>query len=209
MGFVKHESSGDGKNVFISKGKLIAYPGGKRAEHEGLQGNVLAIDFEMDSYQGKEYEKLLLFIQDKDGDDFVLQFPLTSGYGSAFCKIAKNVDWTRPVEISAKIDGTPPKQYGGLFIKQPNDAGKWVNVKWAYTEGNPGKMPPAEKGTDRNGEFNDYTKRNAFFRDLIVKLVGKAIRKAHPDFDLVKAKAAAKASKDAAALSEPIDDLPF
>lgn len=209
MSFKKHESQGTGKYAFLNKGKVVAYVDGKREEYDSIEGRVLAIDFEMRKYEDREYEAVVLFMQDGDATEHMLLFPLESGYGSAFCKMAKNVDWKRPLEISAKIEEKGSKKYTSMFIKQPDDNGKWTNIKWAYTEAAPLKMPPAEKKKDRNGEYNDYTKRNEWFRKLLIDYVGKEIKKASPNFDLKKAKDNAKAAQEAKNITEPIDDLPF
>lgn len=208
MGFVQNERSGSTGMVYVSKGKFVTYEDGKRNERDmALRGFVLGFDFDLENYQGKEYEVIDLYLRDSENDSFTLRFPLESGYGASFCKMAKNVDWSKPLEFSVSVKKENGKDYGSLFVKQPDENGKWNNLKWAYTEKEPGKMPPPEKKSDRNGEYNDYTKRNKFFREMLLKLVAPALKKLHPNFDPAKAKADAK--KDAPAPAEPIDDLPF
>lgn len=205
--FTTHEGRSS-KYAYISKGKIVTKENGEKKSYDGIQGHVCAIDFELGQYNNKEYEKLLLFMVDSHGNENILTFPLESGYGSAFCKIAKNIDWSKPIEISAKFEevtGKPNKT--SLFVKQ-HDGKKWTNIKWAYTKENPGKMPEPAVGKDRNGEFWDYSKRNKFFRDLLIKMIAPAIKKAYPNYDATASKKKA-APKDAADVTEPIEDLPF
>lgn len=210
MGHVTHLSEGNGKFNFISKGKIVYYEGEEKKTSDGLEGHVLAIDIEDANYEGKEYENIVLYMTDSSNDEFVLKFPIESGYGKAFCKMARNVDWKKPLSISAKSEKKEGFSFAltSMFIKQPNESGKMVNVKWFYTKDNPGKLPPSEKKKDRNGEYNDYTKQNAFLRELIVKVVYPSVKKAWPDVSAEDKKKNAK-KVDPATITEPIDDLPF
>lgn len=209
MGHVQHVPS-NGKVNFISKGKIVYYENEEKKTTDGLEGHVTAIDIEDASYEGKEYENLVLYMTDSSNDEYILKFPIESGYGKAFCKMARNVSWKLPVSISAKSEKKEGFQFAltSMFIKQPDETGKWVNVKWFYTKDKPGKMPLPEKGKDRNGEYNDYTKQNAFFRDLIVKMIYPAVKKAYPDVDVAEKKKKAK-EVNPADITQPVDDLPF
>lgn len=210
MGHTTHAVAGNGKFNYFSKGKIRYKVDGEPKESDGLEGYVLAMDIELDDYEGKEYEKVVLYMTDSSNDEFVLSFPLTSGYGIAFCKMAKNVDWKKPVHFSGKCEKVEGKQFPrtSMFIKQPDANGKLVNIKWAYTKDAPGKMPLPVESTDRNGKFWDFSKQNAFFRKLLVDLVYKEIKKAWPDQDSAKLKAKSKEVK-AEDITEPIDDMPF
>lgn len=206
--FTTHEG-GSSKYAYISKGKIVTKEDGENKTYDGIRGHVCAIDFEMDDYNGREYEKILLFMVDSDNNENILTFPLVSGYGSAFCKLAKNVDWEKPIEVFASFkegEGGKPNKTS-LFIKQ-HDGKKWTNLKWAFTKDNPGKMPEPVESSDRNGKFWDYTKRNKFFRDMLVKLIGPAIKKAYPNYDPAVTKKKAL-PKTADSVTSPIDDLPF
>lgn len=212
MGFVEREVSGGGNSIFISKGNFVTYENRKKVVHENMafRGHVLGIDFDMrKDFHNVEQENILLYIRDSVNDEYVVIFQLESGYGNAFAKMAKNVDWKRPVELSAGVQTKDNRSYGSLFISQPNEAGKWENIKWAYTKDNLGKCPPPEVKSDRNGTYNDYTKQNAFLRKLLVDLVGKELKKLHPKFDPAQLKKKSQEASPADAVNEPIDDLPF
>lgn len=211
MGYSNHEPQGNGKFAYISNGKIVTYVDGKRTEYSALSGHLLSLDLEMDTYDGREYEKIVLFMKDENNDDFVLSFSMENGYGQSFCKMIKNCDLKMPMEISASLEPDPknPKNKGfaKLFIKQPDASGKWSNVKWAYTKDNPGKMPEPVTVKVNNKDVKDYTKRNDFFRKLLVDLIYKQLKKLHPEFNVADAKKKETAkSKD---ITEPIDDLPF
>lgn len=212
MGIEKKERSGSGGNyVYLSKGNLVTYPDGKKTIHENaaLKGHVLGIDFDLrkDS-KGEEQEVILVFMMGSENDSYTLCFPFESGYGAAFCKLAKNVDWSMVMEISASMTDKDGKNYTSLFIAQPNKEGNWENIKWAYKESEPGKMPPPKIVKVGNKEMKDYTERNDFFRKLLVDFVGKKLKKLHPDFDPAKAKAKAKENPNSGG-EPPVDDLPF
>lgn len=210
MGYVDHQPQGNGKYCYISKGKIVTYIDGKRTERSGLSAHLQMIDLQTDTYNGVEYESIVLFMQDDDESDFVLTIRMNNGYGQGFCKMIKNCDLKRPMEISASLEKDPknPERAGfaKLFIKQPDNSGKWTNVKWAYTEKEPGKMPQADIIKVNGLAVKDYTKRNDFFRRLLVDHVFKQLKKLNPAFDI----AAAKAKKETVVFGpEDIGDLPF
>lgn len=183
MGFTKR-AGGAGKFIRFKEGKLISRIDGVDGVHDAFFGSLIDIDIEDDEYEGNEYRKVTLFMEDPDdGKLKELSFNLASGYGNAFSCIIGNVDFSLPMEISGKSEkndtgGTRT----GMFISQPNVSGKMISIKWFFTKENEVKMKRPQPivtekkvGGKMKKQF-DFTARNAFYEACILKLRANLVK---------------------------------
>jgi hypothetical protein len=165
-------SPGQGSNfVNFKDGKLIS----NKESYTDLTGIVTELDIQDEEYKGKEYRKVVLFIKDEDGEIWKLGFPLESGYGTAFCSIASNIDFAKPVMISGgtkELDNG--NSYGVMFIRQGMGAdGKGgESLKWRFKSDSP-EVPKGEDVVDKKGKKTgtDWSERNDWFHHFLVEKV--------------------------------------
>ncbi len=176
MSGLKNEPVTGGKFLNFKDGKIISSVNGSKEEYTSVEGEVTELDIVDEEYKGKEYRKIVLFIKDDEGTEWKLGFPLESGYGNAFCSLAPNVDFSKPVKISGGIkEMENDKSYGMLFIRQVDEVtGNWKNLKWFYTKESK-EVPSGVKAKDRSGEYWDFTERNDFFHRLLIEKIRPAI----------------------------------
>lgn len=193
-----------GKNfVNIKDGELVSGPKNDKKSYTHLTGRITSLDISDEEYEGRAYKKIKLQVEAGE-EVYFLGFPLESGYGTAFASLSPNIDFSLPVSISAgieKIEGTQ-KKYGKLFIKQPAEGDKWVNLKWYFTKEST-EVPRGVEKSDRNGKFLDFTDRNNFFYSLLCTRILEAITRG------VKAADQKKVAKKKNEPALPVDDLPF
>jgi hypothetical protein len=176
MSGLKNEPVTGGKFLNFKDGKIISAANGTKEEYTSVEGTLTELDIVDESYKGKDYRKIVLFIKDDEGNEWKLGFPLESGYGNAFCSLALSVDYSQPVKISGGIkEMENDKSYGMLFIRQIDEAtGNWKNLKWYYTKESE-EVPKGVKSKDRSGEFWDFSERNDFFHKLLIETIRPAI----------------------------------
>jgi hypothetical protein len=204
MGFTNDGGVGSGKFANFKDGKIVTKIDGEKMTFNALEGTIVAIYIEDDNYDNKDYRKVNCRIEHEDGVT-ILGFPLSSGYGKAFCCLLPNVDPTKPVKISGGIqkDKVNPKiKYASMFIEQDKKS-----VKWYYSKETKRLLPEVVEETIGSGKnakvVKDYSKREDFFERLITKFDEK-LQKIYGKKDKVKAP-----PKTADEVTEPIDDLPF
>lgn len=182
MSGLKNEPVTGGKFLNFKEGAIISAVDGEKKTYTGIEGRVTDLDITDEVYKGKDYRKITLFIIDDEETTWKLGFPLESGYGNAFCSIAFNIDFKKPVKISGgtkEMDNE--KSYGVMFIKQPTvitngEFSEWKNLKWYYKKDSEG-IPAGVKTKDRSGEYTDYTDRNNFFHEMLIEKIRPAIIK--------------------------------
>lgn len=190
MSGLKNEPITGGKFLNFKEGKIISAADGEKKAYTSVEGMLTDLDIVDEEYKGKEYRKIVLFITDDENNIWKLGFPLESGYGNAFCSLALNIDYNKPVIISGGVkEMDNDKSYGMLFIKQD---GK--NLKWYFTKEHP-ELPKGVKAKDRSGEFIDYTDRNDFFHKLLIEDIRPRILAANNGGEVVETKPAAKGKK--------------
>lgn len=173
MSGLKNEPVQGGKYLNFKDGKIISAVSGQKEAYTHVEGLLTELDIVDENYKGKDYRKVILFITDDENNVWKLGFPLESGYGNAFCSMALNIDYSKPVEISGGIkELNNDRSFGVMYIKQE---GK--NLKWYYTKDSE-EVPKGVKSKDRSGEFYDFTERNAFFHRLLIETVRPAILEA-------------------------------
>lgn len=108
------------------------------------------------------FQSWRLHLTDEDGDQAILEIPLTSGVGSRFMKLAENVDWKQLVEFRAWHDTNEDKT--AFTVKQNGN-----NVPQLYTRENPGTCPqPVQRG--RQNKW-DYTEQEDFLFERMMTVV--------------------------------------
>jgi hypothetical protein len=175
MSGLKNEPITGGKFVNFKDGKLISSASGTKEEFNTLEGKIVSLDILDEEYKGKEYRKIIIDVQDDEGTVWRLGFPLESGYGNAWCSLAMNVDFTKPVQISGGTkEMENERTFGVMFVRQLDETGKWQAVKWFYTKESK-EVPHGVKAKDRSGEYWDFSERNDFFHHLLIDTVLPAI----------------------------------
>jgi hypothetical protein len=197
--------AGQSRFVNFLKGELVTGPKDNKVTYSFIEGDIIDLHVEPAEYQGKEYRKVTVYIQDNDADGspvYQLGFPLESGYGASFSSMARNIDFKLPVKISGGMEKMKDSDlsYSKMFIRQN---GKYV--KWYYTKDNDAgkKMPPPEKITKGKDKGKmDYSARNDWYEKMLFEVVLPEIRKVWPN-------GADKKSKAKPEGAEIVDDLPF
>jgi hypothetical protein len=172
MSGLKNEPFEGSSFVNFKDGKLIS----NKEEFTHLIGLITEMDITDEEYKGKEYRKITLFVKDDEDKEWKLGFPLESGYGTAFCSLANNVDFSKPVLISGGTkDLDNGNSYGVIFIKQGFDpaTGKGgKNLKWAFTKES-AEVPDGEAILNKQGKQTgiDWSARNDFFHHFLLEKV--------------------------------------
>jgi hypothetical protein len=134
------------------EGKLI---------HEELfssvEGHITDITFK----EG-DYGKQILVTIDNEGDKAILQMPFSSGTASSFIKALPNVDLSKPVKLSPKMEEKDGKKKTVLFVNQGGKAAKWF-----WTKDNPGDLPPMKKIKIKGKESWDDSDQLDYFESFI------------------------------------------
>lgn len=216
MSGLKRTERSQGAWTFVNfkEGMLSAKISDHYETFTDIEGTIKSLDVTDELYEGKPYKKITLFIIDSEDNEYRLGFPLSSGYGNSFCCIALNIKWHLPVNISGGIERKNGKKYSKMFVKQPDENGKFVSLKWYFTKDNEAgkKLPQGEEHEDRNGKYLDFEKRNDYFLKMLIdpkKSIYQSIKKVWPDFDPNKSKKGAKPIPKPDDVVTPIDDLPF
>lgn len=190
--------------VNIKQGKLAIKKGNEIVLFNYIEGFISDIDIRTDEYQGKQYKKLCISIDD-GSESFQLQMKLDSGYGRAFCNMIENVNLEEPVKITPTYEEKDGKGYTGMFMNQNKQP-----IKWKYTKDHPHDLPPLEKVSFKGQEMWDNSKQMQFYYEL---LMTKIKPKLNAHASVVAGPAHQFQEKEriptAAEITEPIDDLPF
>ena len=202
-GFSNESRGGSGKFANFSKGKITTKIDGEKQTFNSLSGLITAIYVEDAEYEKKEYRKVNVRIEHESGIT-VLGFPLSSGYGNAFCRILPNIDRVKEVVISPGL--TPDKKnpeikYGVVFIEQDG-----TPLKWYFSRKTNNEIPEIKEVTIGKGKNarveKDYSEREDFFEKVIAKFDAKLLKLYGKKEKIAKPKTADE-------VTEPIDDLPF
>lgn len=206
MGFSNESHGGNGKYANFKEGQIVTYLDGKKQSFTTLTGKIVDIDIQDAVYQGKEYRKVVLYIQHEDGIT-MLGFPLASGYGWSFFQLCTNINEKKECSISGGTEDFDGKKWGKMFIKQDN-----VYIKQALKKGTPAhdKIPPVKEIKNGKGKVTgkDYSDRDDFMEKVITAFF-KKVQKAYPNAVDPEMKKAYAAAAKADAVTEAIDDMPF
>jgi hypothetical protein len=193
-------SSGRFTYVNIKEGSLIIKKGGVIETFTFLEGYLHGLDIRDEEYQGDQYKKLCLTIND-GSEDFQLQMRLDSGYGRAFCNMVEEIDLSQPFKVTPTYKEEDGKKRSGMFINQNGKA-----LKWKYTKNHPGNLPEMKKVMFKGKEVWDNTDQQAFYIDLLLNKIKPNLKNSVVDGP---AHQFGDKPVDAASVTEPFDDLPF
>lgn len=103
--------------------------------YQGWEGIITAITTKESEY-GKNWEVTLL----DDDTTAILSMGYSSGYAAAFLKTLPNVDLSKPVTLSPKLQTIGDKKKATIFVNQGGNA-----IKWYYTKDNRNGLPDLKK----------------------------------------------------------------
>lgn len=176
----------------------------------GLVGYINDIRWYSRDVQNVRIEGLEILLSDNTGWSGTLQIGSKSGKAFQFLKLAENIDYLQPVEISVwkGRDKEKNKDQAAFTVRQNGEI-----VRWKYTAANPGKMPEGNK--NRRGEW-DFSDQEAWLIDLLeqrIRPLAQAARTERESDDAPVPQAQAMAALRQAA-PEPFDtyddsDIPF
>ena len=135
MGAVTSNAGGV-KFANVSKGKIVVSngKGEPKASYDGWEGLLTDIRIEKDSYEGIEYDRLSLLLDDNK-ERILLQMRLDSGYGRSVAFKLPNCDLKQFIKFQPTYDEATKKS--SMFVQQGQ-----VNIKQKWTKENPGELPP-------------------------------------------------------------------
>lgn len=189
--------------VNIKKGKLAVKKDNETVFFNYIEGYLQGLEIRDEEYQGEQYKKLCLMIND-GAEDFQLQMRLDSGYGRAFCNIILNVDLKNPMTITPTFEEVDGKQRSGMFINQNGKA-----VKWYFTKDHPNGLPPMKEVQFKGKTAWDNTDQQLFYMDLLLNKIKPQLSNSVVDGPPHQFGTSSERIPTAAEITEPIDDLPF
>jgi hypothetical protein len=148
----KKEPSSTTTTRTTDEGKII---------HEEIYSSVEGMITDI-GFKDGDYGKQLLVTIESDGDKAILQMPFSSGTASSFIKALPNVDLTKPVKLSPKMEEKDGKKKTVLFVNQDGKAAKWF-----WTKDNPGELPPMKKIKIKGKESWDDSDQLEYFETFI------------------------------------------
>lgn len=174
-------------------------------KYGGVSGYINHVEFYNRVWNGKRFMGYKILLSDGEFECW-LDLKYKSGPWRSFCKVAPNIDFSKPVYISAwagkKQDGNTQTAF---CIRQPDPTGDVV--KQRYTKENPGDCPQWEK--NKLGEWNS-DKESEWLVDMIeTDIIAKVMTAARDrGVDLQKIKAQSEAAESQAAAKEGVADNP-
>lgn len=128
--------------------------------YDQFTGTLVGVNIQEDTGYGKSWSFTF-----NDGDSmYFIQMPYSSSNATAFLKMLKNIDVTKPFTMNPSQKEVDGKKQTSLFIKQDGE-----NIKHAYTKENPNGMPDMEQITVKGQEVWDDSKRIAFLEAMVKK----------------------------------------
>lgn len=123
--------------------------------------------------EGGDYGKELSFTIAKDGESYVIQTGISSGYASGFFSRMLAIDITKEVRVVPyyiEKDLHPGKFNAILSFYQKDEKGAWVLIPTAYTKDAPNGCPEMKKVVVNGEERWDSTDRLNFFEAKLAPL---------------------------------------
>lgn len=128
---------------------------------DSLEGTITNITF-----KDGDYGTQLLIAIDNDGERATLQMPLSSSPAMGFLKALPNVEVTKAVKLSPKMEEKDGKRKTSLFLSQGGQG-----VKWYWTKDNPGELPTLKKVKIKGKETWDDSDQIEFLQKYVNKIV--------------------------------------
>jgi hypothetical protein len=125
--------------------------------YSGWEGKITNIGTR-DSDYGKEWQ---ITIEDNDGTA-ILSMKYSSGYANSFLKALPNVDLSKNVKLTPKVNIEGDKKRTVLFINQDGKA-----IKWYFTKETPNGLPGLKKVKIKGVETWDDSDMMDFLEDMV------------------------------------------
>jgi len=151
----------------IKKGKITYKDKNGEAKESGfIEGFITKVEFKKETYQGQEYEKANITIID-EGEKFLLQMNIDSGYFRAFCNAFKSGNPTFRTKISPSYSEKDNKKISGCFVEQNGTALKWFYNK---EKDNLKDLPAVQKVRVKGKDVYDGTDQLEFWKNWLLTL---------------------------------------
>lgn len=165
------EATATSKARTLESGKVI---------HEELYDSMEGVIKNI-SFKDGDYGTQLIVQVDNDGEIANLQMALSSNPSGSFLKSLPNIDPTKAVKFSPKMEEKDGKRKTSLFINQNGQS-----VKWAWTKDNPGELPTLKKIKIKGKDTWDDSEQIEFLQNYVnnvflPKLKGGAVDAVAPD----------------------------
>lgn len=127
--------------------------------YSGWEGTITSITTKDTDY-GKNWE---ITLTDGDGTA-VLSMGYSSGYSAAFLKTLPNIDLSKPVTLSPKLQTIGDKKKATMFVNQGGAA-----LKWYYTKDNRNGLPELKKLKVKGKETWDDSDMMEFLEKMVAE----------------------------------------
>lgn len=174
-------SGGNITFLTITNGKLVRQvkqPTGKSVERVNKVGRTVYEEF-YDSMDGiisaidikeSEYGKFWVITLKSDSETYKLEFNYSGGYAMSFLKTLPNVDLTKPVTLTPRLNIDGDKKQAVLFVSQNGKA-----LKHYWNKDNPGDLPPLDKIKVKGKDVYDDSRRLEFFENYAKSLTFNSV----------------------------------
>ena len=187
-----------GTYVRFKEGKFYVAKEMKNPDAVGypeLEGTIVGFNIVDDEYEGQTIRKLVIKLQDEEGENYILSIGFESVYASQLINFLKNADLKDKLSLvgTMREDENKNKKYS-ILVKQNN-----VFLKAYYTKDNPNGMPPLKQVIVNKKKTWDKTDLLDFLENVVLNELNASLGEP------------VQVEKKSASKSEPqeVDDLPF
>lgn len=164
----QNQKSPNGIFVNVSEGALHIYnkslPEGKET-FASIKGRIFNVDFVMDEYQGKKFEKAQIFLKSEE-KTYIVQMKTDSGYFRSFCNALKNGDVSKDVTITPSSKKENGKNQITCFVNQEGRYLKHYFTKDFKGTGND-ILPDMGKVEFKGVSYADWTKVTEYWKNWL------------------------------------------
>lgn len=149
----------------ISKGKVVLSngKGEQKTILDGWQGLVTDLKIEKDIYEGNEFDRLSLLLDDNK-ERIWLQMRLDSGYGRSVAFKLPNCNLKQQVGFQPTYN--EETKASSVFVSQGG-----TNIKQKWSKDNPGELPPLVETTFKGKKVYDNTNQMEFIKDYLLNTI--------------------------------------
>lgn len=150
------------KYLNVKNGKLEQYTskGNPPIVLDSITGKINAMRVELDSWEGKEFENLIIELENSI-DKYKMKCRLDSGYGRSLISTLSNANPSEPVELKPHMED----KKSNFFVSQNGKS-----LKWKYTKANPNGLPPMKEIIVNKQKVYDRTDQNDFYKNVVSQL---------------------------------------
>lgn len=148
----QQEATQTSKPRTLESGKVI-----HEELYDSMEGVITNVTF-----RDGEYGTQLIVTVNNDGEIANLQMPLSSNPSGCFLKALPNIDVTKPVKFSPKMEEKDGKRKTSLFLSQDGKG-----IKWYWTKDNPGELPPLKKIKVKGKETWDDSEQIEYLQNYV------------------------------------------